>query len=159
MDPNSTAAQQGSPTPSKTKGMTPELKEIYERVMNTPVKSITPLQPPSAASPQIPATPLVSPAASTHPVPEASGVAGVVSPISQMNQPFLSSLPPRPITDGSKPFAFSGKKNPIEHVLTPSQTNAPAAQKQSILKTFVIPGIILFLVGYIVFWLKILKYF
>lgn len=103
----------------KKQDLTPELKQIYDRVMNTQVANKTP-----AGLNSTPATPISNsppttqvPSTNTTNTQWQSAATPLVNPtISQpattpesVSQPFLSSVPPRPITE-TKPFVFTGKK-------------------------------------------------
>lgn len=108
--------------------LTPELKEIYDRVMNTPAgaKSATAqptvtAQPTTAPAPPtthngtppptasaIPAAPTMTPPTAAIPVPPAPTIAEATPPVDSSE--YLSSAQPRPLQDiGTKPFSFSGK--------------------------------------------------
>lgn len=97
----------------KKQDLTPELKQIYDRVMNTQVAGKTPAglnsapdtpissTPPTNTQSQSAATPLVNPTISQPGTTQES-----------VSQPFLSSVPPRPIADTSHLFLRVKKLKP-----------------------------------------------
>src|SRR5690606_11945862 len=88
------------------KNLKPELKEIYERVMNTQPTSRTSPTPPASAKPttpvaQQPSTPVNTPPVSSTPEVQAPA------------EPFLSSSAPRAINNaGGFVFSSHGKTLP-----------------------------------------------
>ncbi len=94
------------------KGLKPELKEIYERVMNTNSSSTTPKTP------------------SPKPTPPPEPLAGTVP--EKATEPFLTSSAPRPISDSST-FVFSshGKNNTPQSAPAHTATPAPKVKEES----------------------------
>ncbi|OGH38062.1 MAG: hypothetical protein A2905_05160 [Candidatus Levybacteria bacterium RIFCSPLOWO2_01_FULL_36_10] len=111
------------------KKLSPDLKQMYEKVMSTPVK---PVAPPKQPLPQNPTNTAV-------PQPPAN-------------------TPPAPVTDNSKPFVFSEKniEEKKETPLTPPEQNMilnmsqPQKKSNGILEVSL--GIIFF-TAYTFFWL------
>jgi len=109
--------------------LSPDLKQIYDRVMNTPAKggSVTPPPPstPTSTPPPI-ATPTASPANPPQSVTVAPIVDNQPKPSAEINptippqppmqsvenEPFLTSAPPRPLqrSVGVKSFALGKEK-------------------------------------------------
>src|SRR3989344_9107637 len=96
--------------------LSPDLKQIYDRVMNTPAKGGTPTPtppPPPPAAPTAPSTPPVAPESTK---PAGGGINPAVSsqpPMQNLeNEPFLTSAPPRPLQTsvGVKSFALGKEK-------------------------------------------------
>lgn len=115
----------------KQTNLTPELKEIYDRVMNTSAGSKTPTAPsslpttPPAANNPLPPTPAPSPSISIPTAPETADEA-------------LTSSPPRPVSamDGTKPFSFSGTAHTTE------EANGTAKKKGLSLSILILLGIV-----------------
>ncbi len=109
----------------KKQNLTPELKQIYDRVMNTQANpqttpnaaqtpgqaptttpgSTAPTSPLGTTPPSTPIMPAPNAPVSGIPTSTPNSTPGTMAP----NQPFLSSVPPRPVTDDTKPFVFNGK--------------------------------------------------
>ncbi len=137
----------------KKQDLTPELKQIYDRVMNTQVAGKTPAglnsapdtpissTPPTNTQSQSAATPLVNPTISQPGTTQES-----------VSQPFLSSVPPRPIAD-TKPFVFTGKKIETSSTLPEgNQVQANGSKKMSGKIIAVSVGALIIL--WSVFWAK-----
>lgn len=98
----------------KKQDLTPELKQIYERVMNTQVQKLAPSPPsttPGTTPPAATSAPVSSP---QPPIPNMpAGTPQAAQPPQAPTTPqqggFLSSVPPRPLTD-TQSFAFTGNK-------------------------------------------------
>lgn len=154
----------------KKQALTPELKQIYDRVMSTQVSgqqaaaTTTPSTPQQTATtpPVVPSTPeptttlgdlasVTTPPVATPVVPVSS--APVTPPPAPVDNTFLSSTPPRPLAD-TKPFVFSGKvEKPKEEAHNDTVHAQPATGKKMSSK------IIVMLVGVLVvvwglFWAK-----
>lgn len=130
------------------KNLKPEFKEIYERVMNTPIKSS-----PETTKQETPPPAPSQPASAEQKIEQTT-----VQPNQQ--EQFLSSVPPRPINDaGSTPFIFSSKDKHntptdqnAESANSSQQTVAHTAKKKSI-SPVIFVLIFVFIVAYAVFWL------
>ncbi len=145
--------------PKKQQNLTPELKQIYERVMNTQVKKDTPQ---ASATPQPATTTTTPPPASPTTPPENTAPATPQTPQAPaQNEAFLSSVPPRPITDSSKPFVFTGKApKPEEHAQQPSGSPTATPTKSKKISTPIIVVLVVVLViVWGVFWAKLLGLF
>lgn len=144
--------------PKKQQNLTPELKQIYERVMNTQVKK----DEPQAPAPQSTSSTTPPPAAPTIPVATSSTpTTPTVPQAPAQNEAFLSSVPPRPITDSSKPFVFTGKApKPEEHAQQPSGSPSATPTKSKKISTPIIAVLVIVLVVvWGVFWAKLLGLF
>ncbi len=156
---------------SNKQNLTPELKEIYDRVMNTAAKPITPqpaastpsalkpseaaVSPPAVSRPE--AVPHAAPAATPEPVvdnppsQDATTQAGGAA-VGESNE-FLSSVSPRPLQDiGVKAFSFSGKKVTATTADEATPAATPAAKKGGISKPILITLIGVFIVIWSVTW-------
>ena len=142
----------------KNQNLTPELKQIYDRVMNTQVK-----QPPTPA------------AASTGPIPAPSNGGQITPPTPQpmaqpspasttqpsslpTNQPSgtLPSVPPRPLTDDKKPFVFNGK---VEGEQNDTQPGTHAAEGKKISGSVIVLGVAVLIIVWGLLWAKIFGLF
>lgn len=126
--------------PKKSANLTPELKEIYDRVMNTTPTPKLATPPPVQAPSALPQTP-TSPQAPT-PSPKAQ-------PVPSLNaaDEALSETPPRPLTTGNT-FSFNGT------VKAQSDENSVATTKgksKISLPILIVLGIV-FIVVWAVFW-------
>lgn len=113
----------------KKQELTPELKQIYDRVMNTQVK-------PSPAPQQAPTA--------TPPPPQAQQ-----APNQTSQESFLSSVPPRPVT-AAQSFAFSGK--------TAESQEAESGKKMDAGK-IIAAGVVILVIVWAVFWAKFFELF
>lgn len=140
----------------KKQELNPELKEIYDRVMNTQAKSeaqpqSASSQPPPAA-PQAPAAPpgtVLSPAS-----PPPAGQSVLRGDTAEAKQdPFFSPQPQRSITD-TKPFVFTGNKvtTPQTPYATQSQMNPTSSKKVS--GPIIAVLVVLLIVVWTLFWAK-----
>lgn len=143
----------------KKQNLTPELKQIYDRVMNTQVKKPEPAAPVAApttttapnAAPQTPvAAANPNPTPTTAPQqPQPGGNVG--------NNAFLSSTPPRPLT-GDKTFVFTGNKMTTAQGTT--EVHAPGTvAKKKISPPILIAGIVVGVVVWALIWAKVFGLF
>lgn len=162
---------------TKKQDLTPELKEIYDRVMNTTAKAApaaptTPLTPPTATpAPEMHPAEMHTTVAPTQPVETTpmqptsqetqnpqmtdSGEQGAT----QGNEEFLSSAPARPLQDiGVKAFAYTGKKVTATTADAANAAAPPlqAASKKGISKPILIVLVFVFVVVWGVFWAVLL---
>ena len=94
----------------KKQALTPELKQIYDRVMNTQVAGKTPAGPSPTPTTNIPNTPPPEASGQPNTAPLSNPAAAQTGVVPEpAAQPFLSSVPPRPVAD-TKQFVFTGKK-------------------------------------------------
>ena|SRR3990172_8370433 len=128
----------------KKQELNPELKEIYDRVMNTQVKSeAQPQSAPSQPPPQAPQAPAAPPGTVWNPAPPPSAEA--------KQDPFFSPPPQRSITD-TKPFVFTGNK-----VTTPQEPNASQSQthtNKKISAPIIAVLVVVLIVVWALFWAK-----
>ena len=106
----------------KKQALTPELKEIYDRVMNTQVAA------PPQPQPVTPPTVMGATQPPQSPQPVISPTTTQVPPI--QNEGFLSSVPPRPLTD-TKSFVFTGNKVTTTDKQSTTQAPLAASKKMS----------------------------
>lgn len=137
----------------KQTNLTPELKEIYDRVMNTSANS----KPATATQPPIPPpTPINTPTttpplhATPPPSPASSGLS--MPSIPDAADSALTSSPPRPMSsvDGTKPFSFSGTAHTAD-------SNSTDKKKGISLPLLIVLGVA-FVAVWAVFWLVILGF-
>ena len=96
--------------------LTPELKQAYDRIMNTPAPATTtPVAQPNTTTPQAPTPqpPIPTPGPSVTP-PTTTAPSTISTPATTpqpepAQSPFLSSVPPRQVTSTGS-FSFSDKK-------------------------------------------------
>ncbi len=148
-------------TQNKTpQNLSPELKQIYDRVMNTPAKGAPNTTPPPPVS-SVPTPQTAAPApitvSTTSPAPQGLTPSATANPIiilqpptqsADLNQPFLTSTPPRPLQGsvGVKTFSM-GKEN--------KEVNKPEgaiAVKKGISKTLIIILAAVFFAAWTFFW-------
>ena len=131
----------------KKQELNPELKEIYDRVMNTQVKSES--QPQSTPSQTPPATPQ----APTAPPPPAGQIPlrGATAEASQ--DPSLSSAPVRPLVD-TKPFVFTGNKVTTQQEPHTSQSQMFSTPKR-VSGPVIAVLVVILIVVWALFWAKI----
>ncbi len=159
---------------SKKTNLTPELKEIYDRVMNT--SASTQAQPKATAEPLQPATPppptgttAPSPAtpqptvSATPPPPTVSAqpaATPVMPPPSSPSMPpmpgtaedALSNTPPRPISEGNT-FSYSGSTPSSSVMNAPQAAEAKAPKGKFKLTMPLLIGIgVVFIAVWGVFW-------
>ena len=160
---------------NKQQNLTPELKQIYERVMNTTV-SPNP-KPPTPSAPvtpsQIPTPMMTGPTEATPtPVPPgpdqsaanpAAQAPTAPPPAQQVPSPAqpqnYESVPPRPLTNaGAQPFVFSAKAPTAAQTGNTPQTFASAAKPKKKMSNAVIGALVLVLiVVWSLFWVKFFK--
>ncbi len=141
--------------------LSPDLKQIYDRVMNTPAKGgATPTPPPPAQAAPVPPQPKTPATDSQNPpssVPAGQKVAAPSDnpsiqpqpPIqsAETSQPFLTSAPPRPLQGsvGVKSFALGKDKK--------EEPKAQASgEKKGLSKTLIIILAVIFFVAWSFFW-------
>lgn len=141
----------------KQTNLSPELKEIYDRVMNTsaaPKPSTPPTPPPHVEAPSSAhPTPPSQALHETPPAPHTS--AGITMPsLPDSADQALTSSPPRPVSiaDGTKPFSFSGTAS------APKEEAKPGGKKSGISLPILIVLGIAFIAVWGVFWLVILGF-
>ncbi|OIP57405.1 MAG: hypothetical protein COX79_00420 [Candidatus Levybacteria bacterium CG_4_10_14_0_2_um_filter_36_16] len=148
----------------KKQGLTPELKQIYERVMNTPASST----PAPAAQPVVP--PQTPPPVTTP--PQAQQAAPLTPPPTIQTGPAPATninitLPPSPSpralndTGTSKPFVFSSdvkKPGGSQPVDTNRAVMAKKEGKKLSVKIIILLVVVLIIV-WGVFWAKFFKFF
>ncbi|HVZ11733.1 MAG TPA: hypothetical protein VG965_01765 [Patescibacteria group bacterium] len=164
----------------KNKALTPELKQIYDRVMNTQVNPNQGANPPTQSAPSTPVappaqgaqgTPNMQPTApnaqtptmpSTPPpaaTPPQMGSIGTPPPAPVTNPPtqptsVLSSAQPRQVPNSGS-FVFNGNK-----VITPQGgKSAAGAQKGSIPKAVIIALVVIVIAAWGGLWAKIFGLF
>jgi len=144
------------PTSGKpNQDLSPDLKQIYDRVMNTPAKGVTATPPPAAAVTS-PPTPVTSPAPDplstpgSNPIPPKpiapSPTQSATPPVE--TAPFLTSSPPRPLQGsvGVKSFAMGKEAKPTENPIIAN------AEKKGMSKILVIVLLGVFFAAWIFFW-------
>lgn len=141
----------------KQTNLSPELKEIYDRVMNTsatPKPNVTPT-PPTQTPPQAdkPSHPENQPAHAA--APSEMPKPGISMPsIPDAADQALTSSPPRPAStvDGTKPFSFSGTASTSKNDAKPGEKKSKIS-----LPILIILGIA-FIAVWGVFWLVMLGF-
>lgn len=131
----------------KKQDLNPELKQIYERVMNTQVsKPETPIA--GSATPPPPATPDAASAQTAPPPPQPNPTGA----------PFISNAAPKPITE-NKTFVFTGNKivTPQNQPHAPANTATPA--KKGVTGPIIGVLVVILVVVWGVFWAKIFALF
>lgn len=126
---------------TSVKELSPELKQIYERVMNTEINSRpnTPnnsLQKTETAQ-EATAEKKLEPVAPEHASPDA-----------------LSSVSPRPLTKNSESFVFKSHESSHatqEHTIAQAHT----ATGKNVSPKLILFGVIMFLIIYLLVWLKV----
>lgn len=164
--------------------LNPDLKQIYEKIMNTPVKPLgqnaptnptttppptqTPVTPTATSTPaplqMSPApTPVTPPAAAPvmakAPAPVASPTIPTTPSVPSnqtVNSNLFASVPPRAVGN-TAPFVFASGKTQTPKVTTPAPAQGIApAKKGGISKgILLIPIGLIFLAAYTVFWMAI----
>ena len=138
----------------KNQNLTPELKQIYNRVMNTQVK-----QPPAPAASTGPITTPSNGGQVTPPTPQTTTPQPIAQPSSlPTNQPSgtLPSVPPRPLTDDKKPFVFNGK---VEGEQNDTQPGTHAAEGKKISGSVIVLGVAVLIIVWGLLWAKIFGLF
>lgn len=144
----------------KQTNLSPELKEIYDRVMNTSAtaKTAAPAAPPPPITPSpalshTPPPPTPGPSPAAHPAPARPSEITMPS-VPDTADGALTSSPPRPVSvvDGTKPFSFSGTAS------TPKEEAKPGEKKAGISMPILIVLGVAFVAVWGVFWLVILGF-
>lgn len=139
--------------------LNPQLKEMYDKVMNTPVQSKASSSSTSsiATSPSVPPPASKPPAIPTNPLPPSGtpALSSVTPSVPAPSQPLSTQLPPMP-NKTDKPFTYSVKKNVVERI---EPTEKVEHHKKGIPLGVLYGGGLVFVVGYLVFWLKVLGFF
>ena len=160
---------------TKKTNLTPELKEIYDRVMNTssgktaasagttpplPTSAVVPpVAPPTMPTPPTPSplsAPGTMPTTPTLEMPATPNLGGsMMPPIGSPAEDALSSAPARPISEGNT-FSFSGTAQaPAPASLVPGATpaNTPGTKKKAkiSLPVLIVLGLV-FLIVWGLFW-------
>lgn len=155
---------------SNKQNLTPELKAIYDRVMNTPVGSPPGGNPPAPGStPPTPTPPQPpTPSSSQPPPPTPSEAPPVPTPATPPESAApLPSIPPRQIDTTDKPFVFSAsnkqetkqEKHDSEQPQPEAASTNEAPKKKLLSPPVMALGGVAFLILYAVIWLKIFKFF
>ncbi len=139
--------------PKNLPNLDPKLREVYERVMKTPIASPNPLQNPQAQPPPPPASPsLGGPASPTPQPPVSPTVNNEPSPVPSVKPP-AAQLSPTPqntfhSTQVFNPDAPSGTASPL--------TNAAASKSKGKISpvVLVLAGVVFFTV-YALLWTKV----
>ncbi len=139
---------------SKKQNLTPELKQIYDRVMNTQVEAKpatgtapTPQTPPPPAAAPITTTPPLNTATTTPEAPKSA--MKITPPAGGVQAPGAATM------NTDKPFVFSGNK-----VTTPQGTTSVKVEGSKGVSGVVIAGlVVVLLVVWGVFWAKLLGLF
>lgn len=128
----------------KNTDLTPELKQVYDRVMNTQIKT------PESLS----ATPPSSQPSAPAPLPSAPSQTPSTTPSNPTTgqDPFLSSLPPRPIAD-TKPFVFTGNKVTTHEENQSSRVKSSSSNKISVKIIGLV--VVVLIVVWALFWTKL----
>ncbi len=148
----------------KKQDLTPELKEIYDRVMNVQVPAGDKNAAPTAgvtAAPTPSDHPVVAPTIQaqtpheTEPTPQPAA-SNLSEPAGAKSDPFLPSAQPRPLTD-DKSFVFTGNK-----ITTPqgsTETHTGAHPQKKISTPIIAAGVIVGVVIWALVWAKIFGIF
>jgi len=139
--------------------LSPDLKQIYDRVMNTPAKGGSATSPPPPTHPSTPPpviTPqnqTVAPIVDNQPKPSV-GINPTIPPQPPMqsveSEPFLTSAPPRPLQGsvGVKSFALGKEKKEDSK----PATAGTATEKKGMSKVLIAILIGIFFVAWTFFW-------
>lgn len=140
--------------------LSPDLKQIYDRVMNTPANGGSATPPPPPASTPTPTTPPVAspqnqtvPPVAPQPKPSLE-INPTISPQPPMQsaepEPFLTSAPPRPLQGsvGVKSFAL-GKEKKAESSPAPAGAKE---EKKGMSKVLIAILIGIFFIAWSFFW-------
>ena len=139
----------------KNQNLTPELKQIYDRVMNTEVQKAGA---PQGSAPQTPihtspATPVAPPAT---PVSTPASPAAMPPPTIPTANPHdvLSSAPPRPLTD-DKTFVFNGSKITTPEGSTEAHAQAAPGTSKKISGKIIGLLVVVLVIVWGLFWAKL----
>lgn len=145
--------------------LTPELKEIYDRVMNTPAGATGAAAAPTTPTSPNPVTGTVPPVNTTQtpppapaPIPAASAIPEATPAVDSSE--YLSSAQPRPLQDiGTKPFSFSGKvvtattaDAPKPAANAPTAAVQPAAASSAPKKGLSTPVVVVLFIAFALVW-------
>lgn len=155
--------------PKKQQSLTPELKQIYERVMNTqvspntppaaPVQTATPT--PSPVTPPVSAPVTPSQPMPSQPVPEIPTAPPVTQPIA--NNPAPNSTPAqnlggiaqKPLSANPQPFTFSNKAPSPTQAANPNQPFSATTKPKKKMSGMIIGALVVVLVAvWTLFWIK-----
>lgn len=148
---------------SKKTNLTPELKEIYDRVMNTQSAkdkpTPTPIAPPSTTPPPLPPTntpPLAPPMPHVPPqaVPSPAQSAQTIPSVQTPAEDALTSSPARPVSEGNT-FSFSGTVHnaPVDQKIKDKKGEVTGEKKKARLSLPILIALgIVFLIVWCVFW-------
>ncbi|OGH16984.1 MAG: hypothetical protein A3C30_01900 [Candidatus Levybacteria bacterium RIFCSPHIGHO2_02_FULL_40_18] len=134
----------------KKQELNPELKQIYDRVMNTQVKTQAPTSAPAVSSQptlSVPASPSQGGQNPSAPPPPASVPPGGAS------QPGASAPPVGGIQ--STPFVFTGNKITTPQLSQTSQPQMNTAPAKKISGPMIAVGVVILIVIWAFFWAKI----
>lgn len=166
MDPKSNPIKSDQIGFKPDSNVTPDLKQIYEKIMSTPTKP-QPINPTSAstASKQpivIPSTPV----SETPPLNNSSKPTQISSPPELTtppppSTPFLTSVPPRPLKNPqTAPYVFTSGQRGKVVIPAPATTVAAHNDHEGSGFSKVVIGslVVVFLAAYTFFWLLIFGY-
>ena len=142
----------------KKQALNPELKQIYERVMNTQIKPLPGDATPTTAALATGATTLATPAAPTDankpPAAAAPPIPNPPAAIGTVPGATAPSVPPKPLGTTNNGFVFSGNKMKPAQGAQPTAGAKPAGRK--IPMPVIMVGIVVFIVIWGVVWAKVL---
>lgn len=133
------------------KSLTPELKQVYERVMNTPVRSqfqtIS-----SPTSPNIQQAPTQASSSLKQPIPPRMPTA--TAPASSVSS--FSTVSPRPLKSSDTPIVFSAQRKNSESI---QAHTVIAGRSSSDIAKYTMIGflVILFIATYTFVWMVVLR--
>ena len=145
---------------SKKTNLTPELKEIYDRVMNTQSAKGKPVPTPTTAPVSTPPPPPMPPTNTPPVVPPIPQVLPQPAP-SQAEPPTLTpaedaltSSPARPVSEGNT-FSFSGTVHnaPVDKKIKDKKVEAAGDKKKARLSLPILIALgVVFLIVWCIFW-------
>lgn len=149
----------------KKQALTPELKQIYERVMNTPSASSAPTTPaPPVVLPQTPPPAATAPSQTQQTIPATPPSAQTTTAPVTNTIPSLPSSQPRPLNDTgtSKPFVFTADVKKPGSTQQPIDTDRAVMAKKEGKKLsgkVIILLVVVLVIVWSVFWAKFFKFF
>lgn len=159
--------------PKKQQNLTPELKQIYERVMNTQVSPNTPPAPSAQTAtpnPAMPAASFVMPPQpmQAQPVPEIPTMPQAANPAAQPlpNNPMQESIPAqdqggiaqKPLSANPQPFVFSNKAPSAPQAADPNQPFVAMNKPKKKMSNMIIGILVVVLIAvWTLFWVKFFK--
>lgn len=158
--------------PKKQQNLTPELKQIYERVMNTQVSPNTPTAPPAQTTATNPAmqtaTPTMPQPMQSQPVPEIPTMPPAANPTVQpvtgnpMQNPTptqdLGGIAQKPLSANPQPFTFSNKAPSPTQAANPNQPFAATIKPKKKMSSMIIGVLVVVLIAvWTLFWIKFFK--